>query len=437
MVDNAIKAYIKNWIKNRWKVILVIIVSIIILSILIWIGYRLAWTGFSNKTLWDWMQILVIPAVLAGGAYWLNESARKREQSVTEQRTQDTALQSYLDGMAELLLKEKLREKEQYLFSWEFIPENGTERLIEFLMQNYHINWIKTAKVEKIDDDKAIRVYTEKRSLFLRPNYEKTRIILEIDSGRIGELIANREYGTLNIYSEKNPEVRDVARARTLTVLRGLDRNRKGAVLRFLYEADLINKDKIIINLDGADLSGANLSNAYLSGADLSLANLSDAYLRDADLSGADLSLANLSDAYLSFAYLSGAKLSDAYLSGADLSLADLRNANLSNAALFWADLSSAKLSDADLSNAYLSGANLSWAKLSKADLSKADLSKANLIGANLRYANLSWADLSWADLSDADLSKAKYTKDAGGIRGTKWPDGFDPAARGAICVNE
>ncbi len=311
------------------------------------------------------MQLLIIPAVLAGGAaggaYWLNESARKREQAVTEQRTQDTALQSYLDGMAELLLKEKLREKEQYLFSWDFIPENGTERLIEFLMQNYHIDWVKTAKVEKIDD-KAIRVYTEKRSLFLIPNKEKTRVILEIDSGRIGEFIAKREYSTLNIYSEKNPEVRDVARARTLTVLRGLDGNRKAALLRFLYEADLINKDKRVINLDGAYLSQANLRGAYLNGA---------------DLSHADLSQANLRRAYLMVA----------------------------------------NLSQADLSQANLSGAYLMVAILSQADLSGAYLSQANLSGAY--------------------LIGAMYTKDAEGIPDTKWPEGFDPDAAGAIRVTE
>jgi hypothetical protein len=42
--------------------------------------------------------------------------------------------------------------------------------------------------------------------------------------------------------SEKDPEIRLVARARTLTVLRGLDENRKGQVVRFLHEVELIGK---------------------------------------------------------------------------------------------------------------------------------------------------------------------------------------------------
>jgi len=44
------------------------------------------------------------------------------------------------------------------------------------------------------------------------------------------------------------------------------------------------------VNLSGADLSGANLTNADLSGANLSGANLSDANLSGANLTGADLS---------------------------------------------------------------------------------------------------------------------------------------------------
>ena len=59
----------------------------------------------------------------------------------------------------------------------------------------------------------------------------------------------------------------------------------------------------------GADLSGADLRDAYLSGADLRGAYLSGAYLRGADLSGT----------YLSGAYLRGTDLRGTDLSGARL----------------------------------------------------------------------------------------------------------------------
>ena len=84
----------------------------------------------------------------------------------------------------------------------------------------------------------------------------------------------------------------------------------------------------------GADLRGANLSEAYLRGADLC----------GASLSGADLRGANLSEAYLRGADLCGASLSEAYLRGANLSEADLRGADLSEAYLCGADLRGADL---------------------------------------------------------------------------------------------
>lgn len=131
-------------------------------------------TGFETKTLWDWMELLIIPLVLAIGAFYLNRSERaverqtsedraKLEREIATDRQQEAALQAYLDRMAELLLKEKLRNSE-------------------------------------------------------------------------------------------NDEVQNVARIRTLTVLRGLDAKRKGLVVRFLHEAKLINKQKPIVNLEGSDL---------------------------------------------------------------------------------------------------------------------------------------------------------------------------------------
>jgi hypothetical protein len=106
---------------------------------------------------------------------------------------------------------------------------------------------------------------------------------------------------------------------------------------------------------------------ADFSDADLSGANLSDAYLNNANLSDANLSGANFSNAYLS-----GANLSDAYLSGANLSDANFSGANLSGAILIGANLSGANLSGADLSGAILSDAYLSGANLSGGDLSGA-----------------------------------------------------------------
>ena len=83
--------------------------------------------------------------------------------------------------------------------------------------------------------------------------------------------------------------------------------------------------------------------------------NLRGAHLRDADLNGADLSRADLRDAHLR-----DADFSDAALSRADLRNAHLRGANLSRAVLWKADLRGADLRGADLTGADVSEVSLS-----------------------------------------------------------------------------
>ncbi len=316
-------ARLRSWwqrIKGPLEAIIVIafLVGLVVLIILIILGYRYNWdwTGLGPvnsepkqhmKTLWDWLQLLIIPAVLAVGGYVFNLTVSRNEQKSTQLRDQterdiaednqrEAVLQEYIDKMSELLLDKNLRE------------------------------------------------------------------------------------------STEDAEVRKIARVRTLTALRRLDAERKGSVLQFLHESDLISKDTPIIHLTGADLSGANLISAKLGGADL----------RDADMRDADMRFANLMNASLSGADLRGANLSEAYLNGADL---------------FEARLEGADLRRADLSAPILS------------KLSGAKLEGANLVGVNLRGANLSEANLGGADLADALVTTEQLTSTRS-LQGAMMPDG-------------
>jgi Pentapeptide repeats (8 copies) len=126
--------------------------------------------------------------------------------------------------------------------------------------------------------------------------------------------------------SSPNDGVRIVARARTLNVLHRLDRERKGIVIQFLFESDLLSI---------VDLSYADLSDAHLFRANLTNANLFCADLRKANLFLATLVSVNLSEAYMPEADLRGASLNLADLSGANICFADLRGANLTGAILY------------------------------------------------------------------------------------------------------
>jgi hypothetical protein len=148
-------------------------------------------------------------------------------------------------------------------------------------------------------------------------------------------LLANR----LRVVDKKaDEEARSLARMQTLTLLRRLDSDLKGSVIQFLYGLKLIKLQLIqpeaqgpkqvawhgLIRLNGADLSRANLREAFLVEVAFNGANLVGADLSDANLRGADLIAADLR----------GADLRDADLRGAEFHWADLTDADLSNANL-------------------------------------------------------------------------------------------------------
>jgi formylglycine-generating enzyme required for sulfatase activity len=113
---------------------------------------------------------------------------------------------SSLRFLTETITSEELiqdeEKPERYLFCWENVPGNDSGRLIEFLMQNFNIEWIKAAKINKNDDDKTIRITNDTNFLSLTLNNEKNNVNLEIDDGRTDKFIVKKENGELNIYSE-------------------------------------------------------------------------------------------------------------------------------------------------------------------------------------------------------------------------------------------
>lgn len=275
--------------------------------------YKWAWTGLTDsaypkfdgvefhrgKTLWDWLQLLIIPGVLAFGGYIYqgvekqNEQIRTEQQAQTEQeiaddRIREEALQDYLDRMSELLIEKGLRE------------------------------------------------------------------------------------------SESDDEVQSVARARTLTTIQRLDKDRKGLLLQFLQESQLIQTDHTIVNLVGADMRNTVLFNASLERANLQGARLQGAHFLDVNFSGANLQGARLWGIMLSWANLQSANFTEAQCYGASLRGSDFRGANLTRA-IFWdADLERANLEGAILEGAILEGASLKDAIVTPEQLAQA----ASLTGA-------------------------------------------------------
>jgi uncharacterized protein YjbI with pentapeptide repeats len=299
--------------------------SIIIVGMtLILAGYRVVWTGFGDyvppnsdyvraKTLWDWLELFIVPLFLAGGAFYLNRSEREAELRRTEEQAK----------------LQRQRAEEQSILERQI----ATDRQQESALQAY------------------------------------------LD--RISDLLLDKDL--------QNEKVRNVARIRTLTVLRVLDARRSGLIMQFLHEANLINKKNAVVDLKDSDFSGLDLSNVNFYQADLRRADFSHANLSGADLSDANLHGAFLNDAILTFTFFNNANLSNAILSRANMHHAILTGANLKQASLNESDLRNGALSTAKLTDASLNGANLANADLMEATVSAEQLATAkSLKGATM-----------------------------------------------------
>lgn len=145
-------------------------------------------------------------------------------------------------------------------------------------------------------------------------------------------------------------------------------------------------RDRIPIDLTGANLKGANLDAADLEYAKLDLADLTYASLKGAELSHAHLDGAVLREAEMPHANLSNASISTFVPPGeADVIHADLQGANLRSSVLVGAHLGYANMFDANLTGADLTNATLFEAQLSRY------LMSANFTGADLDRAH--WPD--------------------------------------------
>lgn len=103
------------------------------------------------------------------------------------------------------LMWKNSREVMEILFSWNDVAGKDKDKLIKFLTQEFSIDEGETAKIEKIDGNKGIKVTLGKKYFLLKLNDEKTKLILKIEGGRTNEYFVVMQNGKQNIYKEKYP----------------------------------------------------------------------------------------------------------------------------------------------------------------------------------------------------------------------------------------
>jgi uncharacterized protein YjbI with pentapeptide repeats len=224
-----------------------------------------------EKTLWDWLQLFIIPLVLTGAVFFLNK--QQEDTSLTASKTQHDSDQ--LNAASQRASDLRIAQQQAY---------------------------------DKVMDD-----YLDKMSaMLLDPTMPLT----------------NKKSTAVQ------PNAKLIARERTLIALDRLDGRRRGIILRFLYDAHLIDDPKFVIHLYGSRLTGADLGNSNLAKAHLMEVNLGGAHLQGSFLQGSNLEGSLLVGAHLVRAHLNGADLRQANMTDAILTNANMQGAILKGAIL-------------------------------------------------------------------------------------------------------
>lgn len=222
-----------DWHPTVSQVLLAIRIAIV-LGVLVLVGY------LYGITLWQWAQLLIVPAAIAAGGAWFNSKQNARDQFTQEQRAQDDALQKYVDYISHLITEGKLYRTSDDLS-------------------------LNEARI-------TIRAQTLAVLTRLSDPYRKASVLQFIyEAGLI-----NGEGSFLSLLGAN---------------LQGVNLSRIGSTLEninlthaSLNKANFLEVSMRNAYLYGVDLTGADLTGADLTGADMRGANLTNAKLRDAHL---------------------------------------------------------------------------------------------------------------------------------------------------------
>ena len=206
---------------------------------------RHKWTGFSGKTVWDWLQllgVLAIPVVLAFASLVFSAQQSQTNNAIAINQQNEAVLETYLDRLSDLLINNKLGNSKP----GDPAREVARARTLEALRQ----------------------LDPTRKGLLLQFLYE-AHLITE------NQVVVDLSGADLtNVYL-------------AYTNLSGADLSSTNLRGANLYDA----------SLDGVNLSASLLGNSRLMSADLRGANLRGTELSGANLQGAKITSGQLAQA--------------------------------------------------------------------------------------------------------------------------------------------
>ncbi|MDA0271347.1 MAG: pentapeptide repeat-containing protein [Chloroflexi bacterium] len=256
----------------------------------IWHGFRrfLRWTGFGEKTLMGYIELIVLPLVLLVGGTSVSEALNASARAQAIENAQEQRLQDYLDQISRLTL-------DRQLLGGELDPTR------DVLVREVARAQTLTA-LDGMDGPRKRFVITFLYELGLI-NGTNARIRLH-NAELNGADLRGAELFAANLNGVQLAEA-NLSRAR-LTAAEANQANLSRANLTgiLLVDSRLNSADFRLATMSEADLSNASMFNADLRGADLQRSNFSGANLRSVDLRGANLSGANLTGTNLTDAII-------------------------------------------------------------------------------------------------------------------------------------
>ena len=96
-----------------------------------------------------------------------------------------------------------------YIFNWENVPGKDDGKLLVFLEQKYGVDWVRTAKIEKVGNTEII-IATDKNSLSLKLDNRDTKVILTVNKVKTDEFVVKTENSKLNIYTDVEQDKKDI-----------------------------------------------------------------------------------------------------------------------------------------------------------------------------------------------------------------------------------
>jgi uncharacterized protein YjbI with pentapeptide repeats len=254
-----------------------LVVVVILLSAMAYFRFVLGWkwatgTGFEGKTIWDWLNLLIVPIALAGIALWFNSKEKRRELENAIESRREANLNKYIDRMGKFLLENELQK-------------------------NANNNGSTIRDVAQVLTVTTLRILDAQRRDIVFRFLQDTHLAKDLLNGA-------------------SFEDADLSR----TMIRGI--NFRRADLRV---CDLKDSGLIDVDFTNAYMVSANLQSSYLSNV-----NFLNADLRWADLSKSDFKVVSLRSTNLKESDLSESNFEDVDFTDANLEVSNLKGVNVS-----------------------------------------------------------------------------------------------------------